>query len=200
MAAAAPKSKPIEFALDGKYLRRLVKTVAVAASTDEARPILCDMLFTTTDDKLTLVATDSYMLSRIATTTSAPLGLHHRVGAAWLSHWAKSPHLGWKTEVAFADGRVTLTEGEQSASIKVAGGEQYPNFAQFLEPHAEGDPDAAFDPRRLEAVFKAAKLFNPDRSRGIVARWGLDRHKPVRFDLTVDEDELTMILMPVRNA
>ena len=49
--------------VDSDTLRDAIKQVAIAASTDDARPILCGILFEPNGDTTRLIATDSYRLA-----------------------------------------------------------------------------------------------------------------------------------------
>lgn len=180
-------------------LRRIVRAVAPAASTDECRPLLCGIVIKVDAAGIaSFTACDSYRLHRATPATAIETEPFTAiVPAAWLVHWSKVkwPRDAW-VSMRIRSGRVSLSVADDQRSTKTITGE-YPDVDKLLElaPRKSGE-SSAFNPRYLRAAFDAAHVWSdiaPLRTKSINVL------KPCMFsviDKTVGKLEL--LLMPVR--
>jgi DNA polymerase-3 subunit beta len=161
-------------AVDGGAFTDALAQVGVAASTDEARPTLTGVLFEADDDRLRLVATDSYRLAvrdvpGIAgtPTTLVPYRALRELGRT-IGDERMEVDLG-EREASFASNRGTLTARVIEAT--------FPPYRQLLP--------AGF-PNRL--VVKKAALLEAVGRASLVA----EDHIPVRLALHEGGVELSV--------
>jgi DNA polymerase-3 subunit beta len=143
--------------LDAGDLVGAITAAAIAASKDEARPVLTGVLLEL-GETCRLVSTDSYRLHVIETAGSG--SLRAIVPARALVAVAKV--LGRKAsgKVAVAGGedcsdiRFSLPDGTELRSRVIEG--EYPNWAQLVPEAGAGDVVMRYELAELEAALKAA--------------------------------------------
>ena len=162
------------FEVDGKEFIAALTQVGVAASTDEARPTLTGVLFENEDDRLRLVATDSYRLA-VREVPNVPGSETTLVPFRGLRELGRT----------VSDDKMTITLGDREARFASARGSlvvrviesTFPNYRQLL-------PDAY--PNRL-VVGKEGLLDAVGRA-SLVA----EDHIPVRMNLHTGGVELSV--------
>ncbi|HHC07374.1 MAG TPA: DNA polymerase III subunit beta [Actinobacteria bacterium] len=162
-----PSEEPVDgdVEVEGDVLLRAIGQVGVAASTDEARPMLTGVLFEATEEGLRLVATDSYRLAVKDVPGVSTEG-------ARLVPYRALRELGR----TIGGGRMTVGLGEREAVFATGTGKlrvriidaAFPNYRQLLP---EGYPNRLVVDKEalLEGIGRAA----------LVA----EDHIPVRLDL-----------------
>lgn len=188
-------------------LKRIIAVVSVAASTDEARPILCNISIELhADGTSDWVATDSYRL-HIATlpadnnVTAEAVG---QIPAAWLQRWARTPlhrttqaTLSWSTG---DNGMRTATITYDGITDSIAIGREYgafPHWRQLVPDNSvRGDMAlTAFNPRYLAACLAAHTKWTDNGWQPV----RLDPLKPCLFEsIHGEHGHLRTVLMPVR--
>jgi DNA polymerase-3 subunit beta len=138
--------------LDGGEFAAAVAQVAVAASTDDARPILTGVFFEQEEGGLRLVATDSYRLAvRDLPTVSAKLsGLVPVRALRDLGRTVGAP--GLKVAIGARDATVVSERGSLTARL-VEG--TFPNYRQLIPAGHQGRVLVARD-ALLEAIDRAS--------------------------------------------
>ena len=144
------KEGSIDF--DGELFIKAVSQVGVAASNDEARPILTGVFFEAEETGLRLVATDSYRLAvRDLPGTEPPeTGLVPFRALRELNRTIASPKVG----VAIGDRQAAFRSERGSLTVRVIEG-SFPNYRQLLpesHPNRLTVPKTGFE----EAVARAA--------------------------------------------
>lgn len=152
--------------VDGDTLVEAIGQVSVAASHDDARPILTGVLFEPDDGALRLVATDSYRLAvrDLTDVTAGATGLIPVRGLRELGRTIGSD----KVNVDVGDREATFGSDKGSLTVRLIEG-AFPNYRQLI-------PDAYAN--RL-TVSKAAILEALDRA-SLVA----EDHIPVRLEMS----------------
>lgn len=193
------------FTVPTKLLKRLVRTVAPAASRDAFRPILTGVLveLDAACNLLTLTGCDSYRIHRARVSIEGPeahagASFSALVPARWLTRWsteqwdAKDP----ETTLSVLGGRVQLSTLDDRRSTSIIDG-TYPAIEKFVNELGpfDGQVVAGFTPKYLTDVFKAAQSFAPSVP---LRTTSFDPLKPCRFELTSHDGTLVMVLMPVR--
>ncbi len=166
----------------GDALRQVVR----AASTDESRPILTGVLFTTEDGALRLVATDSYRLAVRDLAGVSVLAADQKV-------LVPSRALSELARVLPSTGDVTLRLGEREATFEVGDATlttrliegEFPNYRQLI-------PSAY--PNRVTVAREA--LLDGIRRVKLLARDAT----PIRLGLTKENLDLTAVAQDVGNA
>jgi DNA polymerase-3 subunit beta len=166
----------------GDALRQVVR----AASTDESRPILTGVLFTTEEGALRLVATDSYRLAVRDVPGVSVLAADQKV-------LVPSRALNELVRVLPASGEITLRLGEREATFEV--GEtrlttrliegEFPNYRQLI-------PSSY--PNRVTVAREA--LLDGIRRVKLLARDAT----PVRLGLSKETLDLSAVAQDVGNA
>lgn len=191
------------FTVPTTLLKRLVRTVAPAASNDAFRPILTGVLveLDAACNLLTLTGCDSYRIHRARVRIEgghAGASFSALVPARWLTRWSTERWDAKDPEVTLSvlGGRVQLSTLDDLRSTPIIEGE-YPAIEKFVDELGpfDGQVVAGFTPKYLTDVFKAAQTFAP----GCALRTtSFDQLKPCRFELTSYDGTLVMVLMPVR--
>lgn len=165
-------TEPLE--LDGEAFLGALNQVSVAASHDDARPVLTGVLFETTDDGLRLVATDSYRLALrdLPSVRSTVSGLVPVRALRELSRTVGAQ----KMQVAIGSRDATFGSGRGTLSVRLIEG-SFPNYRQLL-------PSSY--PSRL-TVDRDALLQAIDRA-SLVA----EDHIPIRLQLEAGGVELSV--------
>ena len=160
--------------IDGELLGHAIAQVAIAASHDDARPILTGVLFEETEDGVRLVATDSYRLAvrDLPGVNVGPAGL---VPARALRELTRTVGAE-KVTVGIGDREATFASVRGSLTVRLIEG-TFPNYRQLL-------PDSY--PARLE-VNKEELLAAIDRA-ALVA----EDHIPVRMEIAEGGVELSV--------
>jgi DNA polymerase-3 subunit beta len=182
IGAPAEHAVTLPAAAFGDALRQVVR----AASTDESRPILTGVLFTTEDVGLRLVATDSYRLA-----------VRDLVGVSVLAADQKvlvpSRALSELARVLPTTGDITLRLGEREATFEVGDATlttrliegEFPNYRQLI-------PSSY--PNRVTVAREA--LLDGIRRVKLLARDAT----PIRLGLTKENLDLTAVAQDVGNA
>lgn len=165
-------TEPLE--LDGDTFLAALTQVSVAASHDDARPVLTGVLFETTDEGLRLVATDSYRLALrdLPSVRSTVTGLVPVRALRELSRTVGAQ----KMQVAVGSRDATFGSGRGTLSVRLIEG-SFPNYRQLL-------PSSY--PNRL-TVDRDALLQAIDRA-SLVA----EDHIPIRLQLEAGGVELSV--------
>lgn len=160
--------------MDGDELVRAVGQVGVAASHDDARPILTGVLFEGREEGLRLVATDSYRLAvkDLAGVEAGTSGLVPVRGLRELGRTVAADKVG----IGVGEREATFNSARGSLTVRLIEG-AFPNYAQLL-------PESY--PSRL-TVGKEDLLSAIDRA-ALVA----EDHIPVRLELSEGGVELTV--------
>jgi len=145
--------------LDATVLREALAQVVVAASADEARPVLAGVYMYTEEDNLFLVATDSYRLAekRLELDGDAPKAFSVIVPARTMQELvrllgeAESP-----VEIYLDENQVMFKLGEVELVSRLIEG-QFPNYRQIIPQHAETSFD--IDTAEFSRITKVASLF-----------------------------------------
>jgi len=145
--------------LEASVLKEALVQVVVAASADEARPVLSGVYLYTEDDTLYLVATDSYRLAekRIELAGDPPKEFSIIVPARTMQELIRL--LGeaeGAVEVYIDEGQVMFRVAEIELVSRLIEG-QFPNYRQIIPDHA----DTSFEIETAEflRVTKVASLF-----------------------------------------
>jgi hypothetical protein len=190
-------------ATTGMTIPTVIKSIALLASTDAARSILCTVRFERNDEgNLRLVATDSYKLGQLDTTIDVGEFEPFQLSVADLTNaikvmGAKAPTYAM---VIHAEHRQVEFIGHGSITLSYAEGE-YPNVAN-LWPHPSKVVDGvafafAFDHMML--ICKAAKTLDPKGVHPLRYVGAETNLKPQLLRTVVqDVGVLDVILMPVR--
>jgi DNA polymerase-3 subunit beta len=138
-------------AIDGDLLTQAISQVSVAASTDDARPILTGVFFEKDDDSLRMVATDSYRLAvRKLTGVSAQHGLVPVRALRELGRSIGAP----KVEVAIGERAASFRSDRGSLDVRLIEG-TFPNYRQLLPESHQGRLSVSRE-ALLEAVGRAS--------------------------------------------
>jgi DNA polymerase-3 subunit beta len=180
----APPEQGVTLPADafGDALRQVVR----AASTDESRPILTGVLFTTEDSALRLVATDSYRLAVRDVPGVSVLAADQKV-------LVPSRALNELVRVLPASGEITLRLGEREATFDVGEARlttrliegEFPNYRQLI-------PSSY--PNRVTVAREA--LLDGIRRVKLLARDAT----PIRLGLSKETLDLTAVAQDVGNA
>ena len=189
--------------MSATLLKQIIAVVAPAASTDDCRPVLCNIsIELTADGRAVFAATDSYRLHHLVLNVALDIGRQEghvtgQIPAWWLQRWARGKfakddvvRLSWTEMTA------TIRCGDMTDSMAHDRFAPFPNMAKFMDD-AAADPTqtiAHFNPRFLAATLAAC------------AKWGRDEYSPVRLNplapglfVAKSADGLfTGLLMPVR--
>lgn len=180
------------------------------AGTDQARPILASVHFTSEAGKMSLVATDSYALAIFSTQTDAEAGFRVNVSAVELAAIGKA--LAKLKPSHASDDRiaVTLTFGERELiaecdawrmSAPIIDGD-FPNYEQLV-PIGDGNADSwPLLSTKYLATFGKVRCAR-DVGGKLKHSLGLKVEtfgalKPCRITAHSDHAELLALLMPVR--
>jgi DNA polymerase-3 subunit beta len=145
--------------LDAGTLKEALTQVVVAASADEARPVLAGIYLYTEDGELYLVATDSYRLAekRLELPGDIPKALSMIVPARTMQELIRL--LGESTgdvEVYLDENQVMFRLGDVELVSRLIEG-QFPNYRQIVPQHAETSFD--IDTAEFTRITKVASLF-----------------------------------------
>ncbi|MBI4062656.1 DNA polymerase III subunit beta [Candidatus Gottesmanbacteria bacterium] len=144
---------------------RLLGYVLFAAATDEARPILSGVRFTSGGDEVVVVATDGYRLSRKKMKTKLPKDLDVIIPGRALSEIARlASGLGEDGEVGFAltqDGQILFHVGEAEVFTRRIDGE-YPPVEKIIPKN--WTTRATIDREALAQAVKSAAIFARDNA------------------------------------
>ena len=151
-------SDPV-LSLDAAVLREALTQVVVAASADEARPVLAGVYMYTDDGNLFLVATDSYRLAekRLELGGEAPKDFSVIVPARTMQELVRL--LGEVTgdvELYLDDNQVMFRVADIELVSRLIEG-QFPNYKQIIPDHAETSFDIAT--AEFSRITKVASLF-----------------------------------------
>jgi DNA polymerase III subunit beta len=160
--------------VDGEALTSAIGQVAVAASTDDARPLLTGVFFENVDGVLRMVATDSYRLA-VRDVPAVQEKLSGLVPVRALRELARTV-AAERLQVAVTDREAAFASERGMLSVRLIEG-TFPNYRQLIP---EGHPN------RL-VVDKAALLEAIDRA-SLVA----EDHIPIRLTLQAGGVELSV--------
>jgi DNA polymerase-3 subunit beta len=164
---AAPADAP-GGSLSAAEIASAVGQVTKAASRDEARPILTGVLFEATEQKITLVATDSYRLAVRDIAWKGPKeSLKRVVPARALAEAARAAEGEDEVSIALGENQVAVSGKDRRLTTRLIEGE-FPNWRQLV-------PDD--QPNRLTVDREA--FLESVRRVGILAQQGT----PVRLEL-----------------
>ena len=145
--------------LDASVLKEALTQVVVAASADEARPVLAGVYLYTEEEILYLVATDSYRLAekRITLGGTAPKAFSVIVPARTMQELVRL--------LGEADGQVEVYLDENQVMFRVADVElvsrliegQFPNYRQIIPSKATTSFE--IDTAEFARITKVASLF-----------------------------------------
>jgi DNA polymerase-3 subunit beta len=138
--------------VSGSEFTEAVTQVAVAASTDDARPILTGVFFESEEGRLRLVATDSYRLS-VRDLPSVEAHLSGLVPVRALRELGRSVGAP-EVQVAIGDREAAFASERGTLTARLIGG-TFPNYRQLLPPSY---PNRLKVPREglLEAIDRAS--------------------------------------------
>jgi DNA polymerase III sliding clamp (beta) subunit (PCNA family) len=205
------------FTVDASTLRAAVNAVTLAASTDQARPLLTGVLVDTCADGVRLVACDSYRLHVVTITTervaigepfapvNIPAGDLVRIvkGTPRVRRGDTEPAVRFVLETGGRSVRIdTITpDGASTAQVRLLEGD-YPQWEQLFPPDRDGFPleesePVAWNPAYLADICAAAKAIGADWVK--LARL-VDNRKPTLFTAHgVDTGcDLLALVMPIR--
>jgi DNA polymerase-3 subunit beta len=145
--------------LDATVLREALAQVVVAASADEARPVLAGVYMYAEEENLFLVATDSYRLAekRLELGGDAPKALAVIVPARTMQELVRL--LGdaeGAVEIYLDENQVMFRIGDVELVSRLIEG-QFPNYRQIIPQHAETSFD--IDTAEFMRITKVASLF-----------------------------------------
>jgi DNA polymerase III subunit beta len=164
--------------LPGPSLAQTIERVATAASRDEVRPILTGILVEAQENRLTMVATDSYRLSVKHTELESPLAepLEANVPARALRELARviAAESAAEVEISLARNQIVFRAGAVLLSSRLIEG-QFPSWRQLIPESFEH-----------EVRLPRAELLEVAKRIGQLAQ----RNAPLR--LAFAEGELTV--------
>ncbi len=151
-------SEPV-LRLDAAVLKEALAQVTVAASADEARPVLAGIYLYTEDNALYLVATDSYRLAekRLELPGDAPTPFSAIIPARTMQELARLlGDVGGEVEVYLDENQVMFRIADIELVSRLIEG-QFPNYRQIVPQHAE----TSFEIETAEfmRITKVASLF-----------------------------------------
>jgi DNA polymerase-3 subunit beta len=151
-------SDPV-LSLDATVLREALAQVVIAASADEARPVLAGVYMYVEDENLFLVATDSYRLAekRLELDGEAVKKFAVIVPARTMQELIRL--LGESesvVEMYLDENQVMFRIGEIELVSRLIEG-QFPNYRQIIPQHAETSFD--IDTAEFSRITKVASLF-----------------------------------------
>jgi DNA polymerase-3 subunit beta len=164
-----------------------LKQVIVAASKDEARPILCGVLLSATDKGLRFVATDSYRLSMrdVEGLSILKSGSSVLVPAKGLAEVQRLLGSG-EVEVILGEREVSFSVDNAIITMRLIDGE-YPNYEQLIP---KGYPNRVTISREaLAEAVKRVRLVAQDRNS-----------QPVRLLVKTDGVELRQVAQEIGEA
>lgn len=176
-------------------LQRVIRTVAPAASTDTARPVLSGVLITLDVGVLSAVATDSYRLHKV---TLAEIfegqSFKALAPAEWLLRWARTPFgpLSFTTLTINGE-RIELVTSDEHHSQRLIEG-VFPDYQQMLEAEGINDQSTNFNPTYIGAAFAAAHEWSDSRPLRTEA---FNYRRPCRFVVDDPLGRLDLLVMPV---
>lgn len=160
----------------------MVKRVAKVVSRDESRAILTGVLITQEDDKLTMVATDSYRLAITEATlkdqspTVEPFSVV--IAGSFLSDVASLTRSEEMLTLALSENQIVLTYGDATfVNRRIEG--KFPNYQQLLPDHVE--TSVMVDREMLKSAIKRVSLLGTPTT-------------PVRFDINKQSQTLLLQL------
>jgi DNA polymerase-3 subunit beta len=151
-------SDPV-LSLDAGILRDALAQVVVAASADEARPVLAGVYMYTEDDSLYLVATDSYRLAEKRLELEGEPGKSFSVIVPARTMQELIRLLGEadaQVEIYLDENQVMFRIGEIELVSRLIEG-QFPNYRQIIPQKAETSFD--IDTAEFLRITKVASLF-----------------------------------------
>jgi DNA polymerase-3 subunit beta len=151
-------SDPV-LSLDAGVLREALAQVVIAASADEARPVLAGVYMYVEDENLFLVATDSYRLAekRLELDGDAPKAFSVIVPARTMQELVRL--LGEsenQVEMYLDENQVMFRIGDIELVSRLIEG-QFPNYRQIVPQHAETSFD--IETAEFARITKVASLF-----------------------------------------
>ena len=168
-----------EVALPTKKLAEVVKKVGKAVSRDESRAILTGILFSVQDDKVRLVATDSYRLAvgDLLIDADEPYEAFQAIIPGRIFEDVAKLAASYDTiKVAFSDNQVVFSFGAcVFVSRKIEG--TYPNYQQLLPKDCS-----------CSVRMSAADLVSCVKRVSLLAQ----AHTPVRFAFDATEQRATV--------
>ncbi len=164
-----------------------LKQVIVAASKDEARPILCGVLLSATETGLRFVATDSYRLAMrdVEGLTMLKAGTSVLVPAKGLAEVQRLISNS-DVEVILGEREVSFSVDNTTITMRLIEGE-YPNYEQLLP---KGYPNSVIISSDIFAdAIKRVRLVAQDRNS-----------QPVRINIKTDGVELKQVAQEIGEA
>lgn len=164
-----------------------LKQVIVAASKDEARPILCGVLLSSTEKGLRFVATDSYRLALrdVEGISILKTGSSVLVPAKGLSEVQRLLNKG-EVEVILGEREVSFTVDNAVITMRLIEGD-YPNYEQLIP---NGYPNVVTISRdALAEAVKRVRLVAQDRNS-----------QPIRLIMKTDGVELRQVAQEIGEA
>ncbi|MDB5178126.1 MAG: Beta sliding clamp [Patescibacteria group bacterium] len=145
--------------LDAGIMKEALVQVVIAASADEARPVLAGVYLYTEDNTLFLVATDSYRLAekRIELPGDAPQAFSAIIPARTMQELVRL--LGeaeGDVEVYLDEGQVMFRIADVELVSRLIEG-QFPNYRQIIPENAETSFD--IETAEFSRITKVASLF-----------------------------------------
>lgn len=180
-----------------------IQAVVLAASTDDMRGTLVGVRFVGNGSELAITATDGYRLHHAVIPTDQTFDAI--VPARWLatSITGVKPLAKIPTELSIADGVVSITNGQETRSIKLVNGD-YPKHQTIINAHEEAaavEPgtELMVNPRYFSDAMKACELFVGDGVQGARFKVTGDK-KPLSYTVRAGSRSLLALLMPLRIA
>lgn len=181
---------------------RVVRAVSLAADTEGYRPVLAGMKVTVADGVMTIVSTNSVMLSRATWPANEKTtdGLTALIPAAWLTASLTSlASTKGATRVTVGDGFATIASADEERRGRLITSD-YPNVETLLEGALER-PDAdcitAANPKLLATMLKAGSLIAGNSGAPVRFRTAGEL-LPMAFSVKNADVTFDTILMPVR--
>lgn len=185
-----PRLTPVEgqgVRVEASQFNEGLKQVIVAASKDEARPILCGVLLAATDQGLRFVATDSYRLALrdVEGLSILKSGSSVLVPAKGLAEVQRLLNSG-EVEVVLGEREVSFSVDNAIITMRLIEGD-YPNYEQLIP---KGYPNCVTISREaLAEAVKRVRLVAQDRNS-----------QPVRLLVKTDGVELRQVAQEIGEA
>ena len=165
------------FKIDSSKLKEALSQVIFAASNDETRPILTGVLFTSSDEKLYLAATDSYRLAeKEIMKTDKKINL--LIPASSMHDLLRLlPDTSDSVEIFYDDNQVKFIVGEIELLTRLLSG-TYPDYKKLIPTKF-----------KTKAVLKKADLLNIVKVSALFAR---ENAGSVKIEVSSDDNSLSI--------
>ena len=204
MSAAKKKvAGPVTWQMTGDAVR-YVRAAAIAASKDDARPILHHVHVLAVKGTVYVEATDSHRLHRITWADDYTPDMDEMVPAAWFTRNApRKMALGERLDLTF-DERLTMEyDGDGYSTSRCAMTVPFPNTTSLFEQYdakptvMDDDGIIGINPTYITDAWKACKLIEPNTWAPNVGVRKIDVLSPMVFEMR-GFASFKAIVMPMR--